>query len=140
VLAKPPGVGYMRPMHVLRTTFLLLLLGAAQEVQALAAQQANVPQDLKQVVIDHFSPMFVVPQTAIWEFDTMSHYLLGGTLICGKVNYQDSLHHYVGPQPFYLVIKSDHSTGDGDLLPLYVVRDPTGTKRSTYTKVCHLPG
>jgi hypothetical protein len=90
-------------------------------------------------VIDHFSPMFVVPQTAIWEFDSISHYLLGGTLICGKVNYQDSLHRYVGLQPFYLVVRSNHSIGDGDLLPLYVIRDPTGTKRSTYTKVCHLP-
>jgi len=126
-------------MRVWTANFLLLLLCAAPKVPAMGAQEVNVPADLKRVVIDHFSPMFVVPQTAIWEFDSISHYLLGGTLICGKVNYQDSLRHYLGMQPFYLVIKSDHSTGDGDLLPLFASRDPTGTKRSTYVKVCHLP-
>lgn len=108
----------------------LVLLAAAPSADA------SVSATLQEAVIDHFSLQLVLPRTAIWHFVSASPYLLGGTLICGDVNYQNSVKRYVGRLPFYLVVKGNGVTGDGGLLPEDPHSDPTGTVRSTYVKLC----
>jgi hypothetical protein len=111
--------------------------GAAQSPGGGAAQN-NVPLALQRRVIAHYSHLFLRPQTALWQFDVARPYLLGGTLVCGHVNYEDSEHRYVGASPFYLVL-TDSGTGDGDVLPADPTQDPTGTITSTYRAVCKPP-
>jgi hypothetical protein len=91
---------------------------------------------LQEAVIDHFSPELVLPRTAIWHFSSATPYLLGGTLVCGNVNYQNSVKKYVGRLPFYLVVLKNGTTGDGGLLPEDPLLDPTDTARSTYVRLC----
>src|SRR5580692_11311334 len=95
------------------TAFALLFLAAAAPANSPADN--NVPVALQQRVIDHYSHLFIMPQTAIWQFDFARPFLLGGTLVCGHVNYQNSERQYVGAQPFYLVL-TEEGTGDGDVL------------------------
>jgi hypothetical protein len=107
-------------------------------LSAAAPAENNVPLALQQRVIAHYSHLFIMPQTAIWEFESARPYLLGGTIVCGHVNYQNSERRYVGASAFYLVL-TDTGTGDGDVLPAKAVQDPTGTIRSTYLQVCKPP-
>jgi hypothetical protein len=108
----------------------LLVLAAAPSANA------TISPMLREAVINHFSPQLVLPRTAIWHFMSASPYLLGGTLVCGDVNYQNSVKKYVGRLPFYLVVKANGETGDGGMLPENRRSDPTGTARSTYIKLC----
>jgi len=109
--------------------------GAPAEDPAGAPVEGNVPVALQRRVIAYYSHLFMVPQTAIWQFDSARPYLLGGTVVCGRVNYQNSEHRYVGASAFYLVL-TETGTGDGNVLPADPKQDPTGTITSTYRQVC----
>jgi hypothetical protein len=110
--------------------FALLLMAAAEPASI------DVPPDIRQAVIARLSPQFAVKETAIWEFDSLTPYILGGTLVCGKVNFQNSLRRYMGMLPFYIVVKRGGATGDSGIMPLNLEDDPTGTQYATYRKIC----
>jgi hypothetical protein len=119
--------------------FTLPILALLLPMVVLAAAppaNASISPMLRDAVIDHFSPQLVLPRTAIWHFASASPYLLGGTLVCGDVNYQNSVKKYVGRLPFYLVVKRNGLTGDGGMLPEDPLMDPTDTARGTYVKLC----
>jgi len=103
---------------------------------AAAAQAANrVPAAVQQVVMAYLEPSLVLPATALWTFDSAAPFPLGGTLVCGHVNYQISTRRYVGPSPFYAIVSDDHVREWGLVTPS-TSSDPTGAIRLNYQEHC----
>jgi len=109
----------------------LLILANPAIGPALAAPVTLADQ---QVVIEHFRSTFVLPQFTQWRFDKAGPYRLGGTLICGGVNFQNSVRRYVGEQPFYAVVRDGKFTEGG--IVGNAVQDPAGTVQFAYNILC----
>ncbi len=98
---------------------------------------AEVTQAEQQVVIDHFQTIFVLPAFNRWRFDDARPYQLGGRVVCGHVNYQNSNRRYVGNTPFYVVVK-DGKYVEGGLVGNFI-QDPAGTIGFAYKLLCKRP-
>jgi hypothetical protein len=82
----------------------------------------------------YFRKLFVLPDTVLWDFDFIKPYPLGGTTVCGRVNFQNSNRVYGGKQLFYTVFQEGKAV-DGGVVG-NVVDDPTGTTRDSRHRFC----
>ena len=98
---------------------------------ALADEPTLVEQ---QAVMEHFRNTFVLPQFTRWEFDVAKPYRLGGRLICGHVNFQNSNRVYQGEKAFYVVIK-DGKYSEGGIVGNQI-QDPSGATTFAYKILC----
>lgn len=94
-----------------------------------------VPPALQDVIIAKISTTLVLPASAIWQFDRSQPYALGGTLVCGRVNYQISTRRYVGMSPFYAVV-NDGKVSEWALVSTEYKLDPTGATTLAYKQHC----
>jgi len=88
----------------------------------------------QQAVMEHFRPIFVLPQFTRWRFDDSKPYQLGGTLICGQVNFQNSNRVFLGFKDFYIVIK-DGKYQEGGIVG-NEIQDPSGATAFAYKILC----
>jgi hypothetical protein len=101
-----------------------------------AAPAANrVPPATQQVIMAYLEPTLVLPATALWTFDSATPFALGGTLVCGHVNYQVSTRRYVGPAPFYAILV-DNKVREWGLVTHGASTDPTGSIKLNYQEHC----
>jgi hypothetical protein len=114
-----------RTLIAIAATVLSLPCPASANTVSLADQQ---------VVMEHFRPMFVYPQFSRWRFDSAAPYWLGGTLVCGHVNFENSNRTFEGERAFYMVIR-DGSYLEGGIVG-NMVEDPAGTIRFAYHLLC----
>jgi hypothetical protein len=88
----------------------------------------------RQAVIEHFRPIFVLPQFTRWQFDDAKPYRLGGTLVCGHVNFQNSNRVYLGNEAFYIVLKEGKYQEGG--IVGNEIQDPSGATAFAYKILC----
>jgi hypothetical protein len=88
----------------------------------------------QQVILEHFRTTFVYPQFTHWQFDDAKPYELGGTLVCGQVNFQNSNRVFMGAKPFYSVVR-DGRYMEGGIVG-NKVQDPAGTVTFAYDVLC----
>jgi hypothetical protein len=88
----------------------------------------------QQVITEHFRPIFVYPQFTRWRFETAAPYRLGGMLICGHVNFQNSNRVFVGEKPFYTVVRNGRYLEGG--IVGNKVEDPAGSVAFAYSLLC----
>jgi hypothetical protein len=50
--------------------------------------------------------LLIKPETALWTFDWVRPYPGGGSIVCGRVNYQDSAQKYRGLHRFFATFSS----------------------------------
>jgi hypothetical protein len=119
----------MRTAHSLSSAILaalLILPGPACAAEATPEEQ--------QVIIEHFRNTFVLPQFTRWRFDEAKPYQLGGRLICGHVNFQNSNRRYEGEKAFYIVVR-DGKYREGGIVGNQI-QDPAGAVRFAYRTLC----
>jgi hypothetical protein len=88
----------------------------------------------RQAVMEYFRPMFVLPQFTRWRFEDAKPYRLGGTLVCGHVNFQNSNRVFQGDKEFYIVIK-DGKYKEGGIIG-NAIQDPSGATAFAYKILC----
>ena len=88
----------------------------------------------QQVIIEHFRTTFVYPQFTQWRFESAAPYRLGGNLVCGHVNFQNSNRVFVGEKPFYTVVRNGQYLEGG--IVGSKVEDPAGTIAFAYNLLC----
>jgi hypothetical protein len=110
-----------------------LILAAILTPPCLAHADAVAPAD-QDVIIEHFRTTFVYPQFTSWRFEDAKPYRLGGTLVCGHVNFENSNRVFVGEKPFYTVVKDGHFLEGG--IVGNKVQDPAGTIAFAYKILC----
>jgi hypothetical protein len=93
-----------------------------------------VPDSLKQPTMLYFRKLFVLPDTVLWHFDFSKPYPLGGTTLCGRVNFQNSMRVYGGDKLFYTIFQ-DGKLVDGGVVG-NVVDDPVGTTAASRRRFC----
>jgi hypothetical protein len=106
--------------------FFLILSGAALA--------DTVPPDLQRITMEHFLPSFVYPDLVQWEWDSAKPYPLGGTAVCGKVNFPNSNRRYLGYKEFYALVV-DGKYQEGGIVGNNV-QDPAGAIGFAYRTVC----
>ena len=74
---------HMRPALSLIPLAWLALIVPAQGQPAPKGRVSDVPDDVRQAVIDRLSKTFLYPQLVIWKFDFAQPYPTGGTSIWG---------------------------------------------------------
>lgn len=99
------------------------------------ADDADVPQAIRDAIAEHFRKSFVVPYMVLWKFDFTRPYPTGGTAICGRVNYPGSTHRYKGDHAFYARIQKGVVT-DGAIVSTSVAEDPTHITDAAYRIAC----
>jgi hypothetical protein len=79
----------------------------------------------------------VLPDFTKWRWDNAKPYPLGGRLICGHVNFQNSNRRYMGEEAFYAVVR-DGKYREGGVVG-NMIQDPAGTVRFAYKTLCEAP-
>jgi hypothetical protein len=100
-----------------------------------ASEGPDVPAWIKQAVKDHYARQFMMPDVVIWKFDYTQPYPTGGTAICGRVNYTNSIHRYVGFQRFYALIKY-HRLIESAIVSVSLMEDPVHASADAYAIAC----
>jgi hypothetical protein len=118
-----------------RTQSCALLLAAALTLLATRAAANPVPIPEQRIIQDHFAPHLVLPELAIWRFETLTPYAGGGDLVCGHVNFQNSTRQYFGFKGFYAVVVGKKVTSSG-IQATNAVQDPTGAFEFAYAELC----
>jgi hypothetical protein len=111
-----------------------MILAAMLPALATAALADPVTPDMQKIVIDHFRRFLVLPDFSIWHFDEAKPNTLGGTLVCGTVNYQNSNRRYQGFRPFYMVIRNG-AFSEGGITGNFV-EDGLGRFKAAYELLC----
>jgi hypothetical protein len=115
-----------RAGRLLPWAFSLVAFGAA-------ASPVDVP--VQRLIQSHFSPNLVLPATALWRFDSVKPYGGGGDLVCGHVNFQNSMRRYLGFLGFYAVVRSN-KVALGGIEADDPMQDPTGAFKFAYHNLC----
>ncbi len=94
----------------------------AGQAQAAAGVDTDekVPMEIRDIIEDAISPKLVLPETARWDFQSISPYPGGDKVVCGRVDYQSSARQYVGYHRFYAVM-------DGTTISTLQLQDPPTT-------------
>ncbi len=111
------------------------ILACAALLVAAAPAANSVSPAIQQVIMAYLEPTLVLPATALWTFESATPFALGGTLVCGHVNYQVSTRRYLGPAPFYAILIDNKVREWGLVTPGYS-SDPTGAIKLTYQEHC----
>jgi hypothetical protein len=94
----------------------------------------SVPLDIRDAVKAAIAVHLVLPETAKWTFEFMSPYVTGGTVVCGRVDYQSAMRQYVGAKRFYAVVKHGVVTLSQLQDPPFI--DTTGAEARDFALLC----
>ena len=108
---------------------------AAPTGQSAPGRSDDVPQALRQAVMDKMARGFVLPDSVVWKFDFTQPYPTGGTSVCGRVNYQNSTRRYVGEQPFFARLLSGRVIKAGIISPSKI-EDPVHAVADAFAVAC----
>ncbi len=95
----------------------------------------DVPDNVRQAVIDHLQHTFVYPDLVIWHFEYMQPYPTGGLAICGNLDLPDSTRHYERAQPFYAHYVDGRVVESGIVSPRQN-EDPVFSNRAAFGIAC----
>lgn len=114
---------------------LALFLFAAIPALAAGPDRLPVPDSIQQLITDHFSQTFLLPNLVNWNFIEMHKYAVGGYAVCGTVNYPDSTRRYVGAAPFFSIIRNGEFQ-EGEVVTRNALQDPVQATRRAYAIAC----
>ena len=103
------------PVHRLSALGLAALIALAladSPRPAAATDQSDTEVSLheRDLIEDSLAKYLVMPETALWRFTPKKPYLGSTKLVCGTVDYQTSLHKYVGYHRFYALLDDGRVT------------------------------
>ena len=127
----------MKPLFTL-TAAAILCLGAPCAMHAQEAPKSrvtDVPETIRNAVIDRLQKNFVYPQLTIWKFDYMQPYPTEGISVCGRVNYLNSTRRYVGELNFFAHIR-DGKVVQAGIVSHSVREDPVLGNADAYKIAC----
>ena len=113
----------------------LLWFSTLVGVQAQQFRVTDVPDTLRQAVIEQLQKTLVYPELAIWQFDYMQPYPTEGVAVCGRVNYPNSTRRYVGYLKFFAHMRDGHVIKAGIVSPS-VRDDPVLSNATAYKIAC----
>ena len=113
----------------------LMCAGAAHAQVVPKGRVDDVPDDVRQAVIDRMQRTFIYPMLVIWKFDFIRPYPTDGIAICGRLNFPDSTRHYVGEQPFFAHMSGGRVTESG-IVARRQNEDPVLANANAYKIAC----
>jgi hypothetical protein len=99
---------------------------------------AHIPLETRKLIKAKFEDNFLFPELVEWRFDFTRPYPTSGTAVCGRVNYQDSTHGYIGFKPFFALIVDGRVT-DYHIVPGVYAQDVTYAGLAAYKIACGEP-
>jgi len=99
---------------------------------------AHIPLETQQLIKAKFADSFLFPDYVQWRFDFTRPYPTSGTSVCGRVNYQDSTHAFIGFKPFFALILNGRVT-DYHIVPGVYAQDVTYAGLAAYKVACGGP-
>jgi hypothetical protein len=96
---------------------------------------AHIPLETQQLIKAKFADSFLFPDYVQWRFDFTRPYPTSGTSVCGRVNYQNSTHNFIGFKPFFALILNGRVT-DYHIVPGVYAQDVTYAGLAAYKVAC----
>ena len=126
----------MRRLHVLALAAPLCLGSLHPSLaQTLTGRVPDVPDDIRQIVIEKLQKTFIYPMLTIWKFDFMQPYPTEGVSVCGRVNFANSTRHYIGEQNFYAHLRGG-KVFEAGIVARRAQEDPVLGNATAYKVAC----